>query len=34
MTIGGKDVIMRRALSVILNASEGSAAVVRKTVRR
>ena len=34
MTIGGKGVIMRETLSVILNECEGSAAVVRKTVRR
>ena len=34
MTIGGKGVIMRETLIVILNEREGSAAVVRKTVRR
>ena len=34
MTIGGKGVIMRETLSVILNECEGSVAVVRKTVRR
>ena len=34
MTIGGKGVIMREMLSVILNECEGSITVVRKTVRR
>ena len=34
MTIGGKGVIMRETLSVILNECEGSITVVRKTVRR
>ena len=34
MTIGGKGVIMRETLSVILNECEGSVAVVRKPVRR
>ena len=33
MTIGGKDVIMRETLIVILNEGEGSAAVMRKTER-
>ncbi|WP_306527745.1 hypothetical protein [Dialister invisus] len=34
MTIGGKGVIMRETLIVILNECEGSVAVVRKAVRR
>jgi hypothetical protein len=34
MTIGGKDVIMRETLIVILSECEGSAVVVRKPVRR
>ena len=34
MTIGGNGVIMRKTSGVILNEREGSAAVVRKTVRR
>ena len=34
MTIGGKGVIMRETLIVILNECEESAAVVRKSVRR
>jgi len=34
MTIGGKDVIVRETLNVILNEREGSAAVARKPVRR
>ena len=34
MTIGRKGVIMRGTLIVILNEREGSAAVVRKSVRR
>ena len=34
MTIGGKGVIMRETLSVILNECEGSITVVRKPVRR
>ena len=34
MTIGGKGVIMRETLIVILNECEGSAIVVRKSVRR
>jgi hypothetical protein len=34
MTIGGKGVIMRETLIVILNECEGSVAVVGKAVRR
>ena len=34
MTIGGKDVIMRETLIVILNECEGSVFVVGKAVRR
>ena len=34
MTIGGNGVIMRKTSGVILNEREGSAAVVRKAVRR
>jgi len=34
MTIGGKGVIVRKMLVVILNECEGSAAVVRESVRR
>ena len=34
MTIGGKGVIMRGMLSVILNECEGSIPVVRRSVRR
>ena len=34
MTIGGKGVIMRETLIVILNECEGSITVVRKPVRR
>jgi len=34
MTIGGKDVIMRETLSVILNECEGSITVMRKPAKR
>ena len=32
MTIGGKDIIIRETLIVILNECEGSAVVVRETI--
>jgi len=34
MTIGGKGIIIRETLIVILNECEGSAIMVRKTVKR